>query len=682
MDLEHRFENIESEISLEQFYGLTYKFCGNDEVARLVNCQISQSKKKPKGRRYSLEFKLECLALYFTGPRTYRQVLVKKYCLPSPTTLLRILQHVQINSGLNNPQVFAMLKMKADCFDDKSKYCVLCIDEMSIKAHLFYNRGTDAVVGLSEIEDTNNILRPALNVSVLMLRGIFSKWKQPVAFSFCHSSCPADILKQQIIEAITKLGEIGLKICAVTTDMGSNYMPLSNLLGVTANRPYFYCRGQKIYYIFDIPHIFKAIRNMLIKYDFLIDNHKISWSFIKSFYEHDKKYAVRAAPKLTTSHISPSSFEKMKAKYALQVFSATVSSGMNVYIRFGQLPPESYHTSEFVSKMDKLFDMLNSSSTSSAKLYNRAYKNLPHQVELLNECTALFNKIKIINEQNKNVTNRIKSFKCIRISINSIRSLWNDFNEKKINYLLTRRLNSDCLENFFGSVRQQNGNCRNPTPIQFKRTFKKLVYLKIFHSGTENCEADPDSILLKLADVPDVHAVPSTKNMPIEITTQLIGTDYQQDEMLHKNFVRYICGYLLKKALNIHSCDVCITFSNHRQELDDSSLYIYFRAYENSEKTIFGNLKNPADIFVDFIANVEEIFQTNFHCLIARTNICNNLFQLVHRQYLAHPCGKFPKEFVLKLYLRIRLYYTLKHINNNFKDQKNIRNKLIIWRNQ
>jgi hypothetical protein len=39
--------------------------------------------KKAKGRRYSLEFKNECLAMYFTGPKLYKKKLRVQFCLPS-----------------------------------------------------------------------------------------------------------------------------------------------------------------------------------------------------------------------------------------------------------------------------------------------------------------------------------------------------------------------------------------------------------------------------------------------------------------------------------------------------------------------------------------------------------------------------------------------------------------------
>lgn len=69
----------------------------------------------------------------------------------------------------------------------------------------------------------------------------------------------------------------------------------------------------------------------------------------------------------------------MKTKYTSQVFSETVACEMKVFIRFRQLPSEVYKTPEFMSKIDTLFDIQNSSCTTSSKLFNRAFKGLPHQ---------------------------------------------------------------------------------------------------------------------------------------------------------------------------------------------------------------------------------------------------------------------------------------------------------------
>lgn len=155
--------------------------------------------------------------------------------------------------------------------------------------------------------------------------------------------------------------------------------------------------------------------------------------------------------------------------------------------------------------------------------------------------------------------------------------------------------------------------------------------------------------------------------------------DYSKNEMLQKNFIRYVCGYLLNKVLRIHFCDICSTYSKDHDELDDSLFYCFLRAYENKNKDTFGNLHMPNDEFVNLICKTEQIFQENFEKVTSKSNICNTLLDISNHLAFNHPCKYFPKKCIVRLYLRVRIYYTLKTINGNFRNIN--KNKLIIWRN-
>jgi len=50
----------------------------------------------------------------------------------------------------------------------------------------------------------------------------------------------------------------------------------------------------------------------------------------------------------------------MHVKLATQVLSHSVAAGISTHVSTSQLPPEAQDTSEFVDKMDTLFDSLNS----------------------------------------------------------------------------------------------------------------------------------------------------------------------------------------------------------------------------------------------------------------------------------------------------------------------------------
>lgn len=656
---------------------LTFKFC-NPDTAKCINMQVSQGQKHPKGRRYSKEFKFECLSIYFAGPGVYKKYLMSKYSLPSPNTLLKEIRAVKIEPGLDNPEFFILLKKKVDSFQPQDKYCVLCFDEMSIKANLFYERNKDYIIGLAMGVTGEKIFKPSLTSTVFMVRGIYSKWKQPIAYFLCHTSCSANLLHELLNEAVQKLKNVGLNVCAVTCDMGSNNIKLSNILKISPDNTGFYLENQNLFFIFDVPHIIKAMRNMLMTYDFYVNSKKISWKYIKDFYELDQKFPVKAAHKLTDSHIYPTSFQKMKVKLATQVFSYSVYVGMTFYIRFGSLPAEATETAEFVNRIDQLFDILNSSQTFASKKYNAAFEANSFQLEFLMDCLSLFKSLEIRDKNNMNVTKKTKFIKSLIISINSIIKLFDYLRESAgFDYILTRRLNQDCLENHFGKIRSENGNCINPTPIQFVRTFRKFQCVNLLNSGTENSEADFDQMLLTLPDCKQ-DSVPQDKDKVPEQTDPLNSMDYSKNEKLQKNFIRYVCGYLLNKALKVHSCDICNKYSKDHDELDDSSFYCFLKAYENANKDTFGNLQMPNDEFVELICKIEQIFQENFEIFSTKSNICNKLLNISNHLSFSHPCKYFPKEFVLRLYLRVRIYYTLKTINGNFKNIN--KNKLIIWR--
>lgn len=71
---------------------------------------------------------------------------------------------------------------------------------------------------------------------VVMARGIEDKWKQPLGFFFLSSTCSAQDLMNILFECVAKLFKVGADVRAVITDMGSNFIQFSKLLGVTTEK--------------------------------------------------------------------------------------------------------------------------------------------------------------------------------------------------------------------------------------------------------------------------------------------------------------------------------------------------------------------------------------------------------------------------------------------------------------
>ena len=90
------------------------------------------------------------------------------------------------------------------------------------------------------------------------------------------------------------------------------------------------------------------------------------------FFEFDNKNPVKMAPKLTHKHIYLPAFTAMRVKYATQVLSHTMASGISTLSVLGQLPSAASETAKFIDKFDKLFNAFNSVSLSSPQQYRHA----------------------------------------------------------------------------------------------------------------------------------------------------------------------------------------------------------------------------------------------------------------------------------------------------------------------
>ena len=132
---------------------------------------------------------------------------------------------------------------------------------------------------------TNNVATAAL---VFMARGIKENWKQPLGYVLVNESCPSDLIKDKLFEIIDELTSMGLLVETILSDLGSNFQKLLRELNVTPTTPWILHNGKKIIYLFDPPHLIKAVRNNLLKHDFHFDGKVASWDDIKTVYHRDK----------------------------------------------------------------------------------------------------------------------------------------------------------------------------------------------------------------------------------------------------------------------------------------------------------------------------------------------------------------------------------------------------------
>jgi hypothetical protein len=267
-------------------------------LAEIVISHIENFKyKNKKSHRYSEEVKKFCLSIHFISPIAYR-FLEQYMSLPSKSTLERITRNWPPGSGIHEI-LFNALKLKLNHLPEMAKNCVICLDEISLKTDLQYNKRKGEIIGLEDngIQKTKLTAKYAIAV---MVRGITHNYKHLVGYYLVHLPCSARNLKQIVYQCVNELLRINMKPRLVVSDQGSNFIGLSKLLGCSDCAPYFFVKKLKLYYMYDSPHLIKSFRNNFIKYDIQFKEDKLAkWSDVKQLYEYEKNHAFKMAHKLT-----------------------------------------------------------------------------------------------------------------------------------------------------------------------------------------------------------------------------------------------------------------------------------------------------------------------------------------------------------------------------------------------
>ena len=124
----------------------------------------------------------------------------------------------------------------------------------------------------------------------------------------------------------------------------------------------------------------------------------------------------------------------------------------------------------------------------------------------------------------------------------------------------------------------------------------------------------------------------------------------------------YVSGYLLKKCLTKHPCDMCRRTCTTTSIDDSSQLFCMFKTFEGIDNG--GGLTVPQDMFVQHVTQMEDIFINEFNKSIHRKNIGSYLcaqMPALPKTYLK--CQNFPVTYMIKLFVKMRLHYALKFGN-------------------
>lgn len=171
---------------------------------------VNELGRSKTGRRYTVEQKSLCLALYKQGPRSYR--FKEKWCiLPTRRTLGRYSADLIFKSGVDS-KMFEVIKNVVKDWPEEDKVCGVTFDEVSLKEQLSYSQAQDKIEGFIELSETNGTQKQkprfATHALTFMVRGLMTNYKQPVGYFYTNGIKTFELVElvQLMIERIVSTG--------------------------------------------------------------------------------------------------------------------------------------------------------------------------------------------------------------------------------------------------------------------------------------------------------------------------------------------------------------------------------------------------------------------------------------------------------------------------------------------
>ncbi|KAF0710657.1 Transposable element P transposase [Aphis craccivora] len=186
--------------------------------------------------------------------------------------------------------------------------------------------------------------------------------KFPLSYFFTGTSIKGDNFVTIIKDCKNEILELSLVPTCIICDQGSQNRRMYTLLRGNEDQPSTTICGQKIFLIYDMPHLIKSVRNNLLNGNFVMNKNKlVSLNDIKMAYEIDVNNSARALIKITPTHLHPNQFQKMNCKLAIQLLSNSVSATIKTCVATGELKSSTaINTANFIEIINKMFDSANS----------------------------------------------------------------------------------------------------------------------------------------------------------------------------------------------------------------------------------------------------------------------------------------------------------------------------------
>ncbi len=306
---------------------------------------------------------------------------------------------------------------------------------------------------------------PFSNVQVVMARSLTAKWKQPIFYEF-DTPMTGNLLKK----IITAPEEKNIHVVGVISDMGPKNQRAFTDLGITLNKTFFQHPSNantRVWVFYDVPHLIKLLRNHFLDSGLkLEDGTIIKKDVIQELLEKDAG-EFKICFKMTSHHLSVSGRARQNVRVAAQLFSNRTAKALEYVLGKKEM-------AQFFSTINDGFDILNSRvhihNTNKMKS-SFGQDRFPYQNEILEKMKKAVLKLRV-----GNVKTLLPFQRGLVTSIESLRGLHRDYvNHHNGRYLLTARLNQDCLEKLFSRIRRLGGFYNHPQATEVRNRICLLI---------------------------------------------------------------------------------------------------------------------------------------------------------------------------------------------------------------
>ena len=619
----------------------------------------------------------KALRLRFTcGSTGYKTLLQQNHPLPSERTLQRRLENIDFKPGVLK-DVFAKLKIKVDAMKDEERLCCLTLDEMSLTSKLEYDAGSDSVYGNVTLPKHSGIATHAL---VFMLGGITTRWKQTVAYYYTSNSTDGTVFKDIILDIIKRATDIGLQVEAVASDMGSSNRAMWRSFGIvcgplcqTVNRIMHPQDPERyLYFLADVPHVFKNIKAALVNgQHFRLDERMvreqdlptddISIEAVKDLANYQEHLDLKLAPKLKQSNLNPCHFDKMKVSNATNVISHEVSSGIKYLVNTEERPDTNLTTAWFLKMLRKWFDLMTSRHPVMAisKLNIDKYEET---IAFLRMVIRVFKRVKI------GTKSHWKPFQTgVILSTTSIIQIAEELLDAGHRYLLTSRLDQDCLENLFSVVCLRKPI---PSPLEFKFALKLITTAQYLTHTTNSYQQDEGELIAEFLQPMPSNTSDETDEIPprIEITNQPSNkiNQAEMDSLFH------LAGYCVQSVKkNCKICERCIKDIEDINQTANDTL-TQMREYKQ------GCLVRVSRPTFQMFLSTEKMFRSVETCLSGTKNVKQYLLakaEDINKDVQISACHCNIKQKLLTKFITARLHFYCKKVSATVKQSGELGSK-------